>query len=338
VHHQVPLHQIPTLLRQAIIEAEDRRFYQHNGVDWFARLHAAWQNLVSFRVVRGASTITEQVVRILHPRKRSLWARFVEGIEATRLEHRFSKGEILDFYLNQVPFSARRRGVAQAARYFWDRDLETLSEREQLELAVIVRAPDRFDLHRNPRGVEGRVNALSDRLRDVGALSVEQRDLVASQSSTLRRSMLPVQADHFVRFAQADVKQRGDPSSTTSFRTRLNTTLDGTIQERAQEILDERVSDLRSAHVTDGALLIVDNSDASVLAWVNAGGFSMENGSQIDAVLTPRQPGSTLKPFVYSLALTKGWTAVTRIDDAPLAQAVGSGLHSYRNYSRVYYG
>jgi len=333
VHNQVPLHQIPPLLRQAVIEAEDKRFYQHNGVDWLARLHAAWQNLASLRVVRGASTITEQVVRILHPRKRSLWARFVEGIEARRLEHRFSKGEILDFYLNQVPFSARRRGVAQAARYFWDRDLETLSEREQLALAVIVRAPERFDLHRNPSGVSARIATLSDRMRNIGVLNEEQHALVATQSFAPLRGSLPVRADHFVRFAQQRGYDQGD-----SDRARLRTTLDGALQERAQEILDARVRDLRGDHVTDGALLVIDNTDASIVAWVNAGEFSKENGSQIDAVITPRQPGSTLKPLLYSLALTRGWTAATLIDDAPLSQAVGAGLHSYRNYSRVYYG
>ena len=338
VHNQVPLHEIPPLLRQAVIEAEDKRFYQHNGVDWFARLHAAWQNVRSLRIVRGASTITEQVVRILHPRERSVWARLVEGIEAGRLERRFSKGEILDFYLNQLPFSARRRGVAQAARYFWDRDLETLSERELLELAIIIRAPERFDLHRNPRGIEGRVTTLAARMRGMGALSSEQHDLIRSQSSILRHSRLPLQADHFVRFVQGDIKRQADTASPSVTKSRLNTTLIGTIQERAREILDERVRDLRAAHVTDGALLIVDNSDASVLAWVNAGEFSMERGSQIDAVLTPRQPGSSLKPFLYALAVSTGWTAATRIEDSPLAQAVGSGLHSYRNYSRVYYG
>lgn len=338
VHDQVPLHEIPPLTRQGIVEAEDKRFYQHGGVDWFARLHAAWQNLRSLRIVRGASTITEQVVRILHPRRRSLWARFIEGIEARRLEQRFSKGEILDFYLNQVPFSARRRGVAQAARYFWDRDLTTLSEREQLELAVIIRSPERFDPHRGSPGLASRVDALSRRMREVGALSAEQVDLIHSQRSVPRRGKLPVRAEHFVRFVQERLKRHRDGSLASNVTPRITTTLDGAIQERAQEILDERVRDLQSARVTDGALLIVDNRDGSILAWVNAGEFSAENGSQIDAVLTPRQPGSSLKPFLYSLALTKGWTAATRIDDAPLAQAVGSGLHSYRNYSRVYYG
>jgi penicillin-binding protein 1C len=283
--------------------------------------------------VRGASTITEQVVRILHPRKRSLWARCVEGIEARRLERRFSKGEILDFYLNQVPFSARRRGVAQAARYFWDRDLETLSEREQLALAVIVRAPERFDLHRNPNSVNARIATLSERMRNVGVLNEEQHTLITTQSFTPLRGTLPVRAAHFVRFARQRGHDHGD-----SDRARLRTTLDGALQERAQEILDARVRDLRGEHVTDGALLVIDNTDASIMAWVNAGEFSAENGSQIDAVITPRQPGSTLKPLLYSLAITRGWTAATLIDDAPLSQAVGAGLHSYRNYSRVYYG
>lgn len=333
IHDQVPLHQMPPLLRRAFVEAEDKRFFQHHGVDWWARLHAAWQNLRSLRVVRGASTISEQVVRILHPRPRSLWARWIEGLEAGQLERRFSKGEILDFYLNQVPFSARRRGVAQAARYFWDRDLETLSEREQLVLAVIGRAPERFDLHRNPNGISARIATLSDSMRDRDALTAEQHTLIATQSFEPRRGTLPVRADHFVRFVRQRGYDQGD-----SDRARLRTTLDGALQERAQEILDARVRDLRGDHVTDGALLVIDNTDASIVAWVNAGEFSKENGSQIDAVITPRQPGSTLKPLLYSLALMRGWTAATLIDDAPLSQAVGAGLHSYRNYSRVYYG
>jgi penicillin-binding protein 1C len=137
----VPLDAIPQLLRQAFVMAEDRRFYAHHGVDWRARLHALWQNISAFRAVRGASTISEQTVRMLHPRPRTLWSRWLEGWEAQGLEARFSKGQILEFYLNQVPYSRRRRGVAQAARGWFDRDLSTLSPMEMLALAVMVRGP-----------------------------------------------------------------------------------------------------------------------------------------------------------------------------------------------------
>ena len=111
---------------------------------------AAFQNVKSFRTVRGASTITEQVVRMWRPRPRTLWSRWLEGFEAARLEKVFSKSQILECYLNQVPYGARRRGVVQAARYYFDRDLDTLSLKEILALAVMVRAPGRLNVHKSP--------------------------------------------------------------------------------------------------------------------------------------------------------------------------------------------
>lgn len=109
VHDRIPLREMPELLKRAFVAAEDKRFYQHGGVDWLARTSAASSNLRAFRAVRGASTITEQVVRLLYPRPRTLWSRWVEGFDAARLESRFSKAEILEFYLNQVPYARKDR-------------------------------------------------------------------------------------------------------------------------------------------------------------------------------------------------------------------------------------
>lgn len=325
-----PLFSIPILLQHAFVEAEDRRFYEHNGVDWRARLHALWQNARALRVVRGASTISEQVVRMLHPRTRSVWSRFIEGIEATQLERTFTKQDILEFYLNQVPFAGNRRGVVQAARYFWDRDVETLSEREQLALAVMVRAPERLDLYKDIHGVDRRIEQLADHMERIGALSQEARAAARQQTFVLSRGTLPVRADHFVRYVHS--------SNTPAVDGKIPTTLNVELQQRVQEILERRVADLASKDVSDGAALVVDNRSGEVLAWVNAGEFGTDEGSQIDAVVTPRQPGSTLKPLLYALALSGDWSAATIINDAPIAEAVGSGLHTYRNYSRMHYG
>ena len=98
--------------------------------------------------MRGASTISEQVVKMLHPRPRTVWSRWLEGWEARLLEQSIGKQDILQFYLNQVPYAANRRGVKQAARYYFDRDLETLSKKEMLVLAVLVRAPSRLDIYK----------------------------------------------------------------------------------------------------------------------------------------------------------------------------------------------
>jgi membrane carboxypeptidase/penicillin-binding protein PbpC len=109
---------------------------------------------------------------------------------------------------------------------------------------------------------------------------------------------------------------------------------------KIQAILDQRLRDLKAKGVQNGAVLVLDHQNSEVLAWVN-GGASLEkeiSESWIDAVTTPRQPGSTLKPFLYALALEKGWTAATRVKDLPLAAPVGHGLHTYHNYSRTHYG
>ena len=251
LHDHIPLHDIPQFLQQAFVVSEDQRFYRHKGVDWAARLHAIYQNIKVLDSIRGASTISEQVIRMWYPRPRTLWSRWLEGIEAGRLEKEFSKNEIFEFYLNQVPYAGRRRGVVQAARLFFDRDPDTLSTAEMLALVVMVRAPSRLDVRRNPDRLFKSIEQLADRLLEFG-------------------------------------------------------------------VLDQR---------------------HEILAWVNSGACLDEvSPSWIDAVTTPRQPGSTLKPFLYALALEKGWTAATLVDDSPLSESVGRGLHAYQNYSRIHYG
>src|SRR3569832_2485014 len=122
--------EVPALLQTALIVSEDQHFYEHSGVDWPARFAALALDIRSGGAVRGASSITEQVVRMIHPRPRNLWSRWVEGFEASRLDARVSKAQILEFYLNQVPYADRRRGVAQAARLYFRRGLDTLSPGE----------------------------------------------------------------------------------------------------------------------------------------------------------------------------------------------------------------
>jgi penicillin-binding protein 1C len=334
LHDYVPLHDIPELLQQIFLLAEDKRFYEHGGPDWQARWHAMFQNLIALRIVRGASTITEQTVRMLYPRPRTFWSHWLQGIEASRLEQRFSKADILEFYLNQVPYANQRRGVVQAARYYFDRDLDTLSLKEMIALAVLIRAPSRLDLRRSKTEIEAPIARLAQRLLDLNLISNTDYQEILTTPLLLRDTALLVQATHFVNYVYTS-----HTSPQLPHLSRLYTTLDAKLQSFVQSILDQRIQDLKAQNVSHGAVLVVDHQTNEVLAWVNSGRPSPEiPGSQIDAVTTPRQPGSALKPFLYALALEKGWTAATLIDDTPLAEAVGVGLHDYRNYSRSYYG
>ena len=333
LHDYRPLHKIPLLLRQAFIISEDKRFYEHHGVDWLARAHALWQNLKALHPVRGASTITEQTVRLLHPRARTLWSRWLEGFEATRLERRFSKAQILEFYLNQVPYARRRRGVVQAARGYFDRTLDILDLNETLALAVLVRAPSRFDLERNPERIRPPIQRLAERMLAVGLIPPADVAALNAASFELTHNALAVDAAHFIHQLRTATRLPTDSHG------RVLTTLEGGLQKRVQGLLDTRLSDLHGRRVTDGGVLVVDHITNEILAWVNGGGFNRDqSGAQIDAITLPRQPGSTLKPLLYALALEQGWSAATLIDDAPLVQRVGMGLHNFHNYSRQYYG
>ena len=311
-HDYIPLHDIPGMLQQALVVSEDQRFFRHAGVDWQARLHALWQNLTALRSVRGASTISEQVIRMWHPRPRTPWSRWLEGLEAARLEKLFSKGEILEFYLNQVPYAGQRRGVVQAARYFYDRDPDTLNTTEILALVVMVRAPSRLNVRKNPVGLDRSIRQLADRLFKHGIIDKGRFAAISTADQGLKDAVPLVRADHFVQY----LDQLEAPLAVTD-NGRLNTTLDAGLQHIAQTILDHRIKDLQDQGARNGAVLIVDHQRSEILAWVNSGAYLDDvPASWIDAVTTPRQPGSTLKPLLYALALEKGWTAATMVKDS----------------------
>ncbi|HEU0264612.1 MAG TPA: penicillin-binding transpeptidase domain-containing protein, partial [Geobacterales bacterium] len=237
-------------------------------------------------------------------------------------------------YLNQVPYAANRRGVAAAARYYFDRDLTTLSSAEMLTLAVLVRAPGRLDLKRGGEGAQRRVAQLALRLREQGVIDEREYKSILADPLQLAEPKLPVAAGHFIRYLQG----RGIPQQLIS-QGRVATTLDAPLQRQLQNLLDGRLRDLNRRGVTDGAVLVADLESGQILAWVNGGGDDgTRAGGCIDKVLVPRQPGSTLKPLLYAEALEQGWTPATIIDDSPLSGRVGSGQHTFRNYSRRFYG
>jgi penicillin-binding protein 1C len=332
----VPLTAVPNLLQTAFIVAEDQHFYEHHGVDWPARLAALALDVRQGAPIRGASSITEQVVRMVHPRPRNLWSRWVEGFEAARLDARLSKAQILGFYVNQVPYAERRRGVVQAARLYFDRGLDTLSPGEQIALAVLVRSPAGMDLRRNAPRARWAVEQLADRLRQRGEITAAQREQIHAEPWVLADSGPALEASHFVSHVLSG-------SRTGPIRAQIRTTLDPHVQITAQKILDSALARLVKRHVHDGALLVIDQQRNEILGWVvgRAKSGSDRTGDPelgYDTVLTPRQPGSTMKPLLYALALERGWTAATLIDDDELSEAVAGGQHTFHNYSHRHYG
>jgi penicillin-binding protein 1C len=276
---------------------------------------------------------------MIHPRPRNPWSRWVEGFEAARLEARFSKRQILEFYLNQVPYTERRRGVVQAARFYFNRGLDTLSPGEQLTLAVLVRSPAGMDLRRHAPRARRALGQLADRLQQRGALTEAELAQVRAGPWVLDAAQPTLEASHFVSHALNVA--RGPVAA------QIRTTLDPHVQLVAQKILDGALTGLARRHVRDGAVLIIDHRRNEIMGWVvgratpvgrAAASAGDSDAVGYDTVLTPRQPGSTMKPLLYALALERGWTAATLIDDAELSESIGGGQHTFHNYSHRHYG
>jgi penicillin-binding protein 1C len=335
LYDTVSLHEVPVFLQQAFVVSEDKRFYTNTGADWRARLSALQQNIRAGKAVRGASTISEQVVRMIHQRPRTVWSRWLEGFEAAQLEARNTKADILEFYLNQVPYESQRRGIKQAAAYYFDRDLSTLSRKEMLALVVLIRAPRWFDPARYPDKLDKAIARLGKRMIEHGVLSHAQFAALQKEPLEVHRSALAINAAHYIRYVRNHVLAEEEMPGLE----KVQTTLDADLQQRVQRALDTRLDAMGPHNVSNGAVLIVDHRRNEVIAWVvGQAGKDHRRFNALDPIVTPRQPGSALKPFVYALALKKGWTAATLVDDSPLEEGVGAGMHAYHNYSHNHYG
>ena len=194
--------------------------------------------------------------------------------------------------------------MRQAADYYFSRDLETLSRKEMLALAVLVRSPSRLDLYRSGEAVDATIRRLADLMVVRGELAPAERDLLLGEEINPRKPELPVAAPHFVSFVKSAIAAGPAPGPWTA------TTLDAGLQRTVQNLLDRRLAYTGEKRAEHGAVLVVDNRSRDVLAWVVGGGGDPAGPrTHIDAVRAPRQPGSALKPMLYGLALDSGWTA-----------------------------
>ena len=321
------LHEMPSLLVRLFVAAEDKNFHVHSGVDWRARLAALWQNIKAGKIVRGASSLSEQVVRMIVPRKRTILSKLLETVDAWRLERRFLKNDILEFYLNQVPYATNRRGIKQAARFYFSKTPDRLSVREMAALTVLVRAPTSFDLYRSKDKINALINRQLQQFFEQDLISEAELKRALEEKLILLPPALTIQAPHFLEYVKSLNPEAGRA---------VETTLDAFLQKKTAEMTRQRLKDLSHRRVSNAAVLIADRRTGEILAWVSE--TLNPDTKAINAVLVPRQSASAQKPLLYGLALTKGMRASTKIKDAPFSKAVGQGVHHFKNYSRTYYG
>jgi penicillin-binding protein 1C len=327
------LNQISPSLVTTVLEAEDRNFYRHSGVEWGAVLKGLSGWMIG-RGERGASTISMQLSSLLAPalrpaknQRRSPWQKWQQIQTARQLERSWTKPQILEAYFNLVSFRGELQGVAAASAVFFGKLPHGLNDEESALLAVLLRDPN-ASLELATR----RANRLLQTLNRGADISQMPRLAKAALGQAKPASLEPGWAPHAARRILKEY------SSLQPKGKEILTTIDGPLQRYALEVLQRQLLSLSSQNVKDGAVLIIENSSGKVLAYLGNSG-PLSSAPLVDGIQARRQAGSTLKPFLYSLAFEKRLiTAASMLEDAPLEIPVSTGIYRPENYNRRFLG
>ena len=315
---------------EAALAAEDRRFFQHPGVDPWAAMRALGQALRARRIVSGASTITMQLVRLLDPKPRTLRNKIREMSLALRLERSHSKREILEEYLNRVPFGNLAYGVPAAAGMYLGKSPGTLSPAEAAFLMALPQAPTLLNPHHNPDRALARRNMILGRMARLGFIDENAEKRARAEPLNLAPSVHPIRAPHFVTHARGLLPPDPPP--------RVRTTIDPELQDRVEALVAEAVQQSRMIGIHQAAAVVMNHRTREILAWAGSKDYFDPREGQNDGVLARRQPGSTMKPFTYATAFDLGFSPAALILDGPVEYGLKRGVYTPSNYAKHFHG
>ncbi|MDT7817370.1 MAG: penicillin-binding protein, partial [Acidobacteriaceae bacterium] len=338
---------IPPVLVQAILAIEDRRFFEHNGVDirGIGRAFISWSTSGSIKFRQGGSTITQQLVKntYLTPEK-TLRRKFNEAMIAVALEQRLSKQDIFALYCNEVYLGQRNgvgvRGVAQAARVFFGKELKDISLSEAATIAGMIQSPARYAPDRHPEAARARRDTVIAAMTRDGMVSIadaEKESAVAVNAAPFEGSNNEL-APYYVDAVNRAIDAQRDSEPETEQTVRVQTTIDPDLQTAAENALRhqlELIGKSSGAKASpQGALVALDVHTGQVLAMV--GGRSYAESQLNRATDAKRQPGSVFKPFVYAAALESGISPLSTSHDAPQTFEYGDATYRPGNYNKTY--
>ncbi|MCW5874069.1 MAG: transglycosylase domain-containing protein [Anaerolineales bacterium] len=363
----VPLEDISPYMLAATIATEDKEFYNHPGFNVMSIARAYFQNRSDGEIVSGASTITQQLARMLlfspeEASQRTYLRKVREAILAAEITRRYSKDEILELYLNEIYFGNLAYGVEAAAETYFGTTASELTLAQASFLAGLPQSPSVYDVYTNREAALGRQQTV---LRLIYTLSAEVNCIYVSNSPqrvcvsldeaaaaglqmmeyTFHQPGVEMRYPHWVHYIRFLLESQYDPQTIYRSGFTVHTTLDPELQDMAQRTLSEHVATLQDKNVGSGALVTIRPSDGHILAMVGSADFYNEEiDGQINMAVSPRQPGSSIKPLTYAAAFEKGWTASTLIWDVE-SEFPPSGLASDTrppyiplNYDRRFHG
>jgi len=332
---------IPPGVAAATLAAEDRRFESHWGVDPISIVRAAIANVRALRVVQGGSTITQQVVSLIEarhgrPPARTMGQKIREGVIAFRLEHHWSKEQILARYLELAPYGNQVEGITRASTFYFNRPLSALTPAQAAYLAALPQQPSRFNPRRDVALALPRQQHILAAMEDAQALSAVDARIARDERISIERPADALIAPHFVQRVLAQ-----SASSASSASHIIRTSLDAPLQRSILGILRAHRATLTRHDANNVAVAVLDNRTGEWLAWEGSGDyFDEDHGGAIDGVVSPRQPGSALKPFTYAAAFETGWHPGRVLPDIPsqFPTAEPGILYRPRNYDGRFRG
>ncbi len=337
----IPLSDIPDVVKYATIAIEDQDFYYHHGFSLrgiFRALQTNYQN----KTMQGGSTITQQLVKNrLLTNEKTLSRKIRELVLSVWVEVNFSKDQILEMYLNQVAYGGATYGIEAASQRFFGKHAKQLNLSEAALLAGLPAAPSVY----SPYGPNS--DLAFERQREVLRRMVEDHYITPEQAQTAGQQQLSfktnatqIKAPHFVMYVRDLLAKQYGEDLLEHGGLVIQTTLDYSLQAKSEKVIKTEVDKIRRLRISNGAGLITKPQTGEVLAMVgSANYFDFAHDGQVNVVLRPRQPGSSIKPLTYALAFSQGLTPSSTIEDSPVTyQVAGSPAYSPKNYDGKFHG
>lgn len=340
----VQIADIPLYLRQATIAIEDKNFYGHQGFDPIGIVRGLLR-IFTGRRAAGGSTLTQQLVKnALLTSDRTLSRKLKEFVLAVEIEKKYSKDQILQMYLNEVPYGGTAWGVAAAAQTYFGKEVKDLNLVECAILAGMPQSPSNYSPYSSkPKAYIGRTQEVLRRMREDGYITKDQ-EKAASDSLpgvTFQTRGAGFKAPHFVQYVQKILEERYGQATVEQGGLKVTTTLDLDLQEKAQAIVTEEIAKVEKQKIGNGAAVVINPETGEIMAMVGSKNFNATDyDGQVNVTTSLRQPGSSFKPFTYVTGFKKGYTASTLLMDVPTTFPGGVGQPDYNpvNYDGKFMG
>lgn len=336
----VPLEKISPYMVAATIATEDKDYYSHAGFDPVAIARAMWQNYTTGGIASGASTITQQLARTLLMEPEERYAQTVERktreiVLAAEIDRRYSKDEILELYLNEYYYGKLSYGVEAAAETYFNTTADKLTLAQAAFLAGIPQSPPTYDIESNYEGTMGRFQTVIVLMYQLSQergciyvsnsetpVCVDQQAAVDAVREMENYAFVPqggtIRFPHWVDYVRTQLESMYDPATIYRSGFTVHTSLDPALQDEAERLLREQVAQLAGNNAHNGALVAMKPNTGEILAMVGSPDFyNADISGQVNMAVSPRQPGSAIKPLTYGAAFEKGWTPSTLIWDVP---------------------